>query len=224
MSDTVQSTDKAEPDVAAIVLEVVFDSEHMDQAAHTKPLSCESEHCGAVVDVLAQIKGAGKQKTAIRTDVKHKLIFFIVIIASCLCAISVFKDSESAKYKVVASATAAICLVFWTYFLYILFKAKRLHQIRLVTTKMKPFTGTSYFRRVSSTEGLTRYFRSASWRPYVGPLCTCRLCGCASQSVPLSRWQSRCTGSMSISMRGTCMTRPSQWSCSSQSAARWHPR
>jgi len=98
-----------------------------------------------VIDSLAQITGDDDTQMAVRTEIKYKLIFLVLTVVSSFVVVYAFKDAESAKYKVMASMCVIIFTTFSAHFLYILLKSKQLHQIRVVTTKLKPSFGSIIF-------------------------------------------------------------------------------
>ena len=81
----------------------------------------------------------------IKTEIKHKLLFLITFLIAMIISIYFLRDLKSAKYKILASAAFWIFIIFYINWLYLIFNAKQLHRIEIITTKLNPDFGNIIF-------------------------------------------------------------------------------
>ena len=93
-----------------------------------------------------------------RTEIKYKLVQFVSVGAACVLSLYLLADAESPLYKLTACGMAINMGVFWSYFLFLVLRAKRLHIIRVRTNKMKAWFGNIIFPTQYSEDRLVPVF------------------------------------------------------------------
>ena len=106
----------------------------------------------SVVDALSELDDSAIEE---RTEIKYKLLQFVLVAAACVLSLYLLADAVSPLYKLAACGMAINLSVFWSYWFFLLLRAKRLHRIRSVIECIYPLvhTGPTFLSFLSVQTG-----------------------------------------------------------------------